>query len=78
MYAFHKLDVLLTRQGKGGEMRKVDFGTAPTYQTLKGYEAGWHRPVVGISTWTSISAMVTGILKFNVLVATRMIGAGGV
>ena len=76
MHAFYKLDVLLNRQGKGVEMTKVDFGTALTCQTLKGYQTGWHRPVAGISTWTSISVMATGISKFDVLVAIRVIGAG--
>jgi len=56
-------------------MTNVDFGTVLVCQTLKGFEAGWHRPVAGISTWTSISA--TGISKLDVLVAIRMIGAGG-
>ena|SRR5712691_7165296 len=41
-------------------MTQVDFGTAMTYQTLKGYEAGWRRPVARISTWTSTSVMATG------------------
>jgi len=59
-------------------MTKVDFGTALTCQTLKGYGAGCHRPVAGISIWTSISVMATGISKFDVLVAIRMIGDGGV
>jgi hypothetical protein len=77
MHVFYKLDVLLTRQGKVVEMTQADFGTALTYQTLKGYEAGWSRPVAGVSTWMSISVMATDISKFDVLVTIRMIGVGG-
>ena len=57
-------------------MTKVDFGTTLTCQNLKGYEAGCHRPVARISTWTSISVIAAGISKFDVPVAIRMIGAG--
>jgi len=59
------------------EVTNVDFETALTCQTPKGYEAGWRRPVTGISTWTSISVMATGISKLDLLVAIHMIGAGG-
>ena len=77
MYVFCKLDVHLTRKGKMLVMTQIDFGTALTCQNLKGYEAGRHRPVAGISTRKSISVMATGISKFDLLVAIRMIVVGG-
>ena len=77
MHVFCKLDVHLARKGKMLEMTQIDFGTAPTCQNLKGYEAVRHYPVAGISTRKSISVVATGISKFDVLVAIRMIGVGG-
>ena len=77
MHVFCKLDVHLTRKGKMLEMTQIDFETALTCQNLKGYEAGRHHPVAGISTRKLISVTATGISKVDVLVAIRMIGVGG-